>query len=47
MHDIEGLGTLFSHHIPNYRNLFTRYNVLTEGKQVQVRGLCEYRQPPF
>ncbi len=23
--DIEGLGTLFSNHIPNYRNLMTSY----------------------
>ena len=30
--DIEGLGTLFSNHIPDYRNLFTSYNALTEGK---------------
>ncbi|KFA93785.1 isochorismate family cysteine hydrolase YcaC [Archangium violaceum] len=26
--DIEGLGTLFSNHIPDYRNLMTSYNVL-------------------
>ena len=30
--DIEGLGTLFSNHIPDYRNLFSSYNALTEGK---------------
>ncbi|KPG75306.1 isochorismate family cysteine hydrolase YcaC [Pseudomonas libanensis] len=30
--DIEGLGTLFSNHIPDYRNLFTSYNALTTGK---------------
>lgn len=27
--DIEGLGTLFSNHIPDYRNLITSYNTLT------------------
>lgn len=27
--DIEGLGTLFSNHIPDYRNLMTSYNTLT------------------
>ncbi|MDN7140132.1 isochorismatase family protein, partial [Pseudomonas sp. JQ170] len=30
--DIEGLGTLFSNHIPDYRNLITSYNTLTNGK---------------
>lgn len=30
--DIEGLGTLFSNHIPNYRNLMTRCITLA-GKQ--------------
>ena len=30
--DIEGLGTLFSNHIPDYRNLMTSYFTLTEGK---------------
>lgn len=30
--DIEGLGTLFSNHIPDYRNLMTSYNTLTNGK---------------
>ncbi|EMD1301871.1 hydrolase [Serratia marcescens] len=30
--DIEGLGTLFSNHIPDYRNLMTSYNALTNGK---------------
>ncbi|MCY1181486.1 putative hydrolase YcaC [compost metagenome] len=30
--DIEGLGTLFSNHIPDYRNLITSYNTLTAGK---------------
>ncbi|MDF2447478.1 MAG: hypothetical protein K0S46_2714 [Moraxellaceae bacterium] len=27
--DIEGLGTLFSNHIPDYRNLITSYSALT------------------
>lgn len=27
--DVEGLGTLFSNHIPDYRNLFTSYEALT------------------
>ena len=27
--DIEGLGTLFSNHIPDYRNLMTSYNKVT------------------
>ncbi|HAT4917076.1 isochorismate family cysteine hydrolase YcaC [Serratia ureilytica] len=30
--DIEGLGMLFSNHIPDYRNLMTSYNTLTNGK---------------
>ena len=30
--DVEGLGTLFSNHIPDYRNLFTSYETLTAGK---------------
>lgn len=30
--DIEGLGTLFSSHIPDYRNLITSYTTLTSGK---------------
>ncbi|WP_392588053.1 isochorismate family cysteine hydrolase YcaC [Serratia ureilytica] len=30
--DIEGLGTLFSNHLPDYRNLMTSYNTLTNGK---------------
>jgi len=29
---VEGLGTLFSNHIPDYRNLITSYNTLTKGK---------------
>ena len=30
--DVEGLGALFSNHIPDYRNLITRYTTLTAGK---------------
>lgn len=30
--DVEGLGTLFSNHIPDYRNLITSYTALTTGK---------------
>lgn len=30
--DIEGLGTLFSNHIPDYRNLITSYTTLKGGK---------------
>ena len=30
--DIEGLGTLFSNHIPNYRNLMTSYFTLADKK---------------
>lgn len=30
--DIDGLGALFSNHIPDYRNLITSYSTLTEGK---------------
>lgn len=30
--DIEGLGTLFSNHIPDYRNLMTSHAQLTAGK---------------
>ena len=30
--DIEGLGTLFSNHIPDYRNLITSYTTLKAGK---------------
>lgn len=28
--DIEGLGTLFSNHIPDYRNLMTSFNLLNQ-----------------
>ncbi|WP_433667354.1 hydrolase [Klebsiella michiganensis] len=28
--DIEGLGTLFSNHIPDYRNLMTSFNLLQQ-----------------
>ncbi|HGM5285980.1 TPA: isochorismate family cysteine hydrolase YcaC [Serratia liquefaciens] len=30
--DVEGLGALFSNHIPDYRNLMTSYSTLTKGK---------------
>ncbi|CRL51481.1 MULTISPECIES: isochorismate family cysteine hydrolase YcaC [Pseudomonas] len=30
--DVEGLGTLFSNHIPDYRNLMTSFNTLTNSK---------------
>ena len=30
--DVEGLATLFSNHIPDYRNLMTSYNTLTNSK---------------
>lgn len=30
--DIEGLGALFSNHIPDYRNLINSFNTLTGGK---------------
>lgn len=30
--DIEGLGTLFSNHIPDYQNLMTSYNKVTSSK---------------
>ena len=30
--DVEGLGTLFSNHIPDYRNLMTSFNSLTNSK---------------
>ncbi|CAI0817197.1 nicotinamidase/pyrazinamidase [Serratia quinivorans] len=30
--DVEGLGTLFANHIPDYRNLMTSYSTLTSGK---------------
>lgn len=29
--DVEGLGTLFSNHIPDYRNLITSHTMLTQG----------------
>lgn len=32
--DVEGLGALFSHHIPDYRNLITSHTALTAGRQV-------------
>ena len=30
--DVEGLGTLFSNHIPDYRNLINSYTTITAGK---------------
>ncbi|WP_033873091.1 isochorismatase family protein, partial [Pseudomonas aeruginosa] len=30
--DIEGLGALFSNHIPDYRNLMTSFSLLTAAK---------------
>ena len=30
--DVEGLATLFSNHIPDYRNLMTSHTMLTQGK---------------
>ena len=30
--DIEGLGALFSSHIPDYRNLITSYTAVKAGK---------------
>jgi hypothetical protein len=30
--DIEGLGTLLSNHVPNYRNLINAYTTVTGGK---------------
>lgn len=30
--DVEGLGTLFSNHIPDYRNLITSYSMLAAGE---------------
>ncbi len=30
--DVEGLATLFSNHIPDYRNLITSHTMLTQGK---------------
>lgn len=30
--DVEGLGTLFSNHIPDYRNLINSYNTLSSSK---------------
>lgn len=32
--DVEGLGTLFANHIPDYRNLMTSYNTLTKSKRL-------------
>ena len=30
--DVEGLGTLFAHHIPDYRNLMTSYSAVKASK---------------
>jgi hypothetical protein len=30
--DVEGLGTLFSNHIPDYRNLITAYTATKDRK---------------
>ncbi|HKY01751.1 MAG TPA: isochorismate family cysteine hydrolase YcaC [Burkholderiales bacterium] len=30
--DVEGLGTLFANHIPDYKNLMTSYNALTANR---------------
>ena len=30
--DVAGLATLFSNHIPDYRNLITSHTMLTQGK---------------
>ena len=30
--DVEGLGTLFSNHIPDYRNLINSHTLFTSGK---------------
>lgn len=30
--DVDGLGALFSNHIPDYRNLITSYTTLTQGR---------------
>jgi hypothetical protein len=32
--DIEGLGNLFSNHIPDYRNLMTGFNLLNASKLI-------------
>lgn len=31
--DVEGLGTLFSNHIPDYRNLMTSFNLLQQNSR--------------
>ena len=36
--DIEGLGTLFSNHIPDYRNLMSSFNTLTAAHQASRAG---------
>lgn len=34
--DIEGLGALFSNHIPDYRNLMNSYSTLTKGSDKEL-----------
>ncbi len=36
--DIEGLGTLFSNHIPNYRNLMTSYTALQAAQKAAPKS---------
>lgn len=36
--DIEGLGTLFSNHIPDYRNLMSSFNTLTASHGASRAG---------
>jgi hypothetical protein len=36
--DIEGLGTLFSNHIHDYRNLMSSFNTLTASHQASRAG---------
>ena len=38
-HDIEGLGTLFSNHIPDYRNLITSYTTMTGARQKTAKEM--------
>src|SRR3546814_5031059 len=37
--DIEGLGTLFSNHIPDYRNLITSYTTLAQRSEEHTSEL--------
>ena len=34
--DVEGLGTLFSNHLPNYRNLITSYSAMAGAERVRA-----------